>query len=76
MKKQMRYSSEVRERAVRLLREQQGEYMSEWAARKSIAYKIGCSAETCVNGYDKLWRPVLLDQITDARMNMKVIEVT
>jgi transposase len=32
MKKQMRYSPEVRERAVRLLREHQGEYASEWAS--------------------------------------------
>jgi transposase-like protein len=46
MKKQMRYSPEVRERAVRLLREHQGEYASEWAALESIASKIGCSAET------------------------------
>ena len=36
MKKQMRYSPEVRERAVRLLREHQGEYASEWAALESI----------------------------------------
>ena len=46
MKKQMRYSPEVRERAVRLLREHRGEYASEWAALESIASKIGCSAET------------------------------
>jgi transposase len=46
MKKQMRYSPEVRERAVLLLREHQGEYASQWAALESIASKIGCSAET------------------------------
>ena len=46
MKKQVRYSPEVRERAVRLLREHQGEYASEWAALESIAAKIGCTAET------------------------------
>ncbi|SFM93936.1 transposase, partial [Nitrosomonas communis] len=46
MKKQIRYSPEVRKRAVRLLYEHQGEYESQWAALESIASKIGCTAET------------------------------
>ncbi len=46
MNKSTRYSPEVRERAVRLLFEQRGEYGSEWAALVSIASKIGCTAET------------------------------
>jgi len=41
-----RYSPEVRERAVRLVFEQQGEHESQWAAICSIAAKIGCTAET------------------------------
>ena len=41
-----RYSSEVRERAVRLVLEQQGEHQSQWAAIGSIAAKMGCTAET------------------------------
>lgn len=41
-----RYSPEVRERAVRLVTEQQGEYPSKWAAICSIASKIGCTPET------------------------------
>src|SRR6266850_4429198 len=41
-----RYSPEVRERAVRMLVEHQGEHESQWAAIGSIAAKIGCSAET------------------------------
>jgi transposase-like protein len=41
-----RYSPEVRERAVRLVFERQGEHESQWAAIGSIAAKIGCTAET------------------------------
>jgi len=46
MNKSTRYSAEVRERAVRLVFEYQGEYESQWAAMDSIAAKIGCTAET------------------------------
>ena len=41
-----RYSPEVRERAVRMVFEHQGEHESQWAAMASIASKIGCTAET------------------------------
>mgnify|MGYP003539112496 FL=1 len=46
MKKQMRHSPEVRERAIRLLHEHQKDYETQWAAILSIASKIGCSPET------------------------------
>ena len=49
MEKRGRYPAEVRERAVRLLFEQQGSHDSQWAAITSIASKIGCTAETLRN---------------------------
>ena len=41
-----RYSPEVRERAVRMVLEQQTEHSSQWATIQSIASKIGCTSET------------------------------
>ena len=46
MNRAKRYSPEVRERAVRMVLEQQQEHSSQWATIQSIASKIGCTHET------------------------------
>jgi transposase len=46
MGRRSKYPSEVRERAVRLVFEQQHAHGSEWATITSIAEKMGCTPET------------------------------
>ncbi|KAF1044028.1 MAG: Insertion element IS6110 uncharacterized 12.0 kDa protein [Xylophilus sp.] len=76
MTKPVKYSAEVRERAVRMVLEHQDEHGSQWAAIASIAGKIGCTAEAL-----RLWvRRAERDQgkrpglTTDERERMKALE--
>lgn len=46
VKKNSRFSTEVKERAIRMVFAAKDEYNSQWSAIQSIAEKIGCTAET------------------------------
>jgi len=76
MGRQSRYSPEVRERAVRMVFEHEGEYPSQWAAITSISSKFGCSSETLRNWVRRAER----DQgrraglTTDERARLKELE--
>jgi len=76
MKTSKNYSPEVRERAIRMVREHEGSHASQWAAIASIAAKIGCTAETL-----RLWvRQAERDQgvragpTTDDRERIRALE--
>ena len=70
------FAPEVRERAVRLVLEHQAEYETQWAAIRSVAEKIGCSAEALRTWVrrterDAGQRPGLT---TDERERLKALE--
>jgi transposase len=60
MTRATRYPPELRERAIRLVREHRNEHSSEWAAIQSIAGKLGMTAETL-----RLW--VRRDEVDHGR---------
>ncbi|MEX5289073.1 IS3 family transposase, partial [Acinetobacter towneri] len=51
--KKVKYTPEIRERAVQLLIESEKDYPSNWAAITAIAPKIGCTPETLRVWYQK-----------------------
>ncbi len=70
------YPAALRERAVRLVRECEAEHESQWAAIRSIAEKVGCTAETL-----RLWvrqserdRGVRAGLTADERERIKALE--
>src|SRR3954453_9990551 len=70
------FSPEIRERAVRMVLENQGEHGSQHAAIRSIAAKIGCSSETLRNWVRQAERDqgVRAGPTTDERERIKALE--
>jgi transposase len=74
-KKSNQFSPEVRERAVRMVREHRSEYPSLWFAIESIAPKIGCVPQT-LNGWvkrDQIYTGVCDGITTSEREQMKAL---
>jgi transposase len=71
-----KFSPEVRGRAVRMVREHQGDYPSQWAAMTSIASKIGCTGETLRHWVRQAERDagVRPGSTTDERERIKALE--
>jgi len=71
-----RYSPEVRERAVRMVLEHQGDYSSRWAAIESVAAKIGCAAQTLDQWIKQAERDngARAGLTTDERTKLKALE--
>ena len=76
MSRQPTYSREVRERAVRVVLEHEDEYDSQWAAIRSVAEKIGCTAETLRNWVRQAERDAgkRSGLTTDERQRLKELE--
>ena len=75
-KKPRKFLPELRERAVRLVREQRNEHPSMWAAIESIAPMNGCTPRTLVDCVkrDEVGRGVRDGMSTDERERIKALE--
>ncbi len=62
----LKYTPEIRERAVQLLIESEKDYPSTWAAITAIAPKIGCTPETL-----RAWQQKHLDQQNPIKVQQK-----
>ena len=70
--KKVKYTPEIRDRAVHLLIESEKDYPSTWAAITAIAAKMGCAPETLRIWYQKYsdqQNPVKVQQISDQEKN-------
>lgn len=75
-KKRIKFFPEVRERAVRLVREQRSEHPSMWAAIETIAPMISCTAQTLLDWVkrDEIDRGMRDGVSTDELERIKALE--
>src|SRR5438552_3096361 len=71
MARPSKYSPEIRERAVRMVREHGAEHPSQWAAIASIAGKLGCTTETLRRWVRKVWRQMGRENLRVARCRVR-----
>ena len=71
-----KFSPEVRDRAVRMVRDHRGDYGSEWEAISSIASKIACTAESLRRWVTQAERDASArpGSTTDERLRIKALE--
>ena len=76
MSRPSRYSPEVRERAVGMVRERESDEGSQWSAICSISEKLGCTAETLRRWVRQAERDVgrRPGLTTDERQRLKELE--
>ena len=76
MARRSRYSPEVKERAVRMVLDQQHQHKSQWAAIVSVASKIGCTSETLRKWVRQAERDTgkRVGLTTDERTRLKALE--
>ena len=76
MARRSRYSPEVKERAVRMVLDQQHQHESQWAAIVSVASKIGCTSETLRKWVRQSERDTgkRVGLTTDERTRLKALE--
>ena len=76
MARPRKYSSEVRQRALRMVREHGPEHPSQWAAITSMASKFGCTPETLRKWVRQAERDSGMrgDLTTDERQRVKDLE--
>jgi transposase len=71
-----KFSPEVRDRAVRMVLEHEGDHASRWAAMVSIAAKFGCSPHTLREWVQKVDRDAgrLPGTPSDVAVKLKALE--